>query len=167
MSRPPTYDPVPLKKGECFCSRNRKQQEKGQNKQHVFGDDFYAGDISSEEDENAEPSTCKCIKENERKRKRAVTQRKNYVRNLLKKEFGSNYYSVRHSDKVASSSTDTNAPMDDIKQSTPPASYDLLEQTSIDQSDDSNSDNYQPYDPTDGYDDTPPSGNERIDEEIE
>jgi hypothetical protein len=45
----------------------------------VFGDDFYTGDISSEEEENAEPSTCKYIKENERKRKRSVTQRKNYA----------------------------------------------------------------------------------------
>jgi hypothetical protein len=85
----------------------------------------------------------------------------------LKKELGDNYYSVRHLDKVASSSTDADAPMDDIRQSTPPASYDLLEQTSIDQSNDSNSDNYKPYDPTDDYDDTPPPDNELIDEEIE
>jgi hypothetical protein len=133
----------------------------------VFGNYFYAGNISSEEDENAEPSTCKCIKKNERKRKRAVTQRKNYARSLLKKELGDNNYSVRHPNKVASSSTDANAPMDVIRQSTPPASYDLLEKTSIDQSDDSNSDNYQLYDPTDGYDHTPPPDNECIDEEIE
>jgi hypothetical protein len=75
----------------------------------VSGDDFNTGDISSEEDENAEQITCKCIKENERKRKRAVTQRKNYARSLLKKELGDNHYSVRHPDKVASSSTDANA----------------------------------------------------------
>jgi hypothetical protein len=85
----------------------------------------------------------------------------------LKKELDDNYYSVCHPDKAAFSSTDTNAPMDDIRQSTPPASYDLLEQMSIDQSGDSNSDNYQPYDPTDGYDDTPPPDNEHIHEEIE
>jgi hypothetical protein len=92
-----------------FALKSENNRKRGQNKQHVFGDDFYAGDISSEEDENAEPSTCKCIKENERKRKRAATQRKNYARSLLKKELGDNYYSVRHPDKVASSSTNANA----------------------------------------------------------
>jgi hypothetical protein len=85
----------------------------------------------------------------------------------LKKELGDNYYSVRYPDKAASNSTDANAPMNDIRQSTPPASYDLLEKTSIDQSDDSTSDSNQLYDPTDGYDDNPPPDNERIDEEIE
>jgi hypothetical protein len=108
MGRPPTYDPVPLKKGECFCSRKRIK--------HVFGDGLFAGDSSLEEVENDKPSTCKCIKENEKKkRKRAVTQAKNYFRRQMKKEYGDNYYSVFQPDRVASSSTDANAPMNDIR----------------------------------------------------
>jgi hypothetical protein len=45
----------------------------------VFGDVFFAGNTSSEEDKDAEPSTCKCIKENEKKKGREQQLRRRII----------------------------------------------------------------------------------------